>query len=71
MKIALVLALARYFNGRTYEDVGRPFSLIVPLTLVLLPVVLVLRQPDLGTALMIIAGSGVLFFWQVYGSGNS
>lgn len=62
MKIALVLALARYFNGLTYEEAGNPLNLIMPLIMVGLPALLVLKQPDLGTALMMIAGSGVIFF---------
>jgi rod shape determining protein RodA len=62
MKIALVLALARYFHGLTYEDVARPHFLLVPLAMVAAPVVLVLRQPDLGTAGMILLGSGAIFF---------
>ena len=62
MKIALVLALARYFHGLTYEDVARPHFLLVPLAMVAAPVVLVLRQPDLGTAAMILLGSGAIFF---------
>lgn len=62
MKIALVLAVARYFHGRSYEDVGHPFALIPPLVLLGLPTALVFRQPDLGTALLMVAGTGVLFF---------
>jgi rod shape determining protein RodA len=62
MKIALVLALARYFHGAYLEDVGRPLHLLAPLALVLVPAALVLRQPDLGTAIMLIAGAGALFF---------
>ena len=62
MKIALVLALARYFHGLTYEDVARPHFLLVPLAMVAAPVVLVLRQPDLGTAGMILLGSSAIFF---------
>lgn len=62
MKLALVLALARYFHGLSHEDVGRLRWLIVPLVLVAMPVALVLRQPDLGTAVMIAMGSGLLFF---------
>jgi rod shape determining protein RodA len=62
MKVALILALARYFHGVALEDVGRIPLLAIPLAVVLLPVALVLRQPDLGTALLI-AMSGVgLFF---------
>ncbi|MCR9176463.1 MAG: rod shape-determining protein RodA [Alphaproteobacteria bacterium] len=62
MKIALVLALARFFHGVSYEEVGNPLTLLVPLLLIALPAVLVLRQPDLGTALMMLAGSGAIFF---------
>ncbi|MDG2286679.1 MAG: rod shape-determining protein RodA [Alphaproteobacteria bacterium] len=62
MKITLVLALARYFHGLTHDDVARPHFLLVPLAMVAAPVVLVLRQPDLGTAGMILLGSGAIFF---------
>ena len=62
MKITLVLALARYFHGATLEDIGRPSSLIFPLLLVAAPVVLVLRQPDLGTAIMLGLTAGAIFF---------
>jgi rod shape determining protein RodA len=62
MKIALVLALARYFHGISIDDVKRIPPLFFPLILVSLPAALVLRQPDLGTALMLIGTGGVIFF---------
>jgi rod shape determining protein RodA len=62
MKIALVLALARYFHGIGTENVGRPLFLIVPLIMVLAPIYLVVIQPDLGTAILILLGSGAIFF---------
>lgn len=62
MKVALVLALARYFQGVGTEEIGRPLKLIVPLVMVGAPAALVLKQPDLGTALMLLASSGVVFF---------
>ena len=62
LKIALVLALARYFHGLTYVDTGRPTLLLTPLLLVAAPATLMLRQPDLGTAGMLVLGGGVLFF---------
>ena len=62
MKITLVLALARFFHGASLEDIGRPTYLIIPLLLVAAPVVLVLRQPDLGTAIMLTMTAGVIFF---------
>ena len=62
MKVALVMALARYFHGVTYEDIGRPHYLLVPLALVGAPVALVLKQPDLGTAGILLMVAGILFF---------
>jgi rod shape determining protein RodA len=62
MKIAIVLALARYFHGASYEDVGRPIYLIVPILMILVPVALVMKQPDLGTAMMLLMVGGALFF---------
>ena len=57
-----MLALARYFHGITLIDIGRPAYLLTPLLLVAAPALLMLRQPDLGTAGMLVVGSAVLFF---------
>jgi len=62
MKVALVLALARYFHTPTLEEVWRPTRLILPILMVLAPVALVLKQPDLGTALMLMMVGGAIFF---------
>ena len=62
MKLALVLALARYFNSVSAEDVGRLRYLVVPALMVAFPVVLVLKQPDLGTAMMLAAAGAAIFF---------
>lgn len=61
MKVAIVLVLARYFHGLSHEQVGRPQYLLWPLMLVVMPSGLVLVQPDLGTAGMLIMTSGMLF----------
>ena len=62
MKIALILSLARWFHPAWLEDVGRPLFLVVPLLMVVVPVGLVLIQPDLGTAVTLLAIGGTLFF---------
>lgn len=62
MKISLVLALARYFHGRTYDEIGQIRFLLMPLLAIIAPVILVLRQPDLGTALMLVMGGAIIFF---------
>lgn len=62
MKIALVLALARYYQDLPIDGIARFSSIIFPLILIALPVLLLLRQPDLGTAMLtILLGVGVLF----------
>ena len=62
MKVAQVLVLARYFHGIAPEDIGRPHLLVVPALLVLVPAAMVLKQPDLGTAMMLLMGGGAMFF---------
>src|SRR5690606_21403984 len=62
MKIGLVLALARYFHRLDEDQVNRLYALLPPLLMVAVPAALVLRQPDLGTATMLVAGSAVLVF---------
>jgi rod shape determining protein RodA len=62
MKVTLVLALARYFHGVSLEDIGRPTYVLVPIALTLVPAALVLKQPDLGTAMMLLMMAVAVFF---------
>jgi len=62
MKTAVILALARYFYASRMEDVERLTYLIFPLMLVAAPMAMIIRQPDLGTALLL-AVSGVAVFF--------
>ena len=62
MKVSLLLALAHYFHGGSAEDVRRPLFLFVPIAMVVVPVGMVLRQPDLGTAVMLLLSAAALFF---------
>lgn len=62
MKIALVLALARYFNATTLQNIETVKGILVPLVMVVAPVALVMIQPDLGTALMLLFTAGAMFF---------
>jgi rod shape determining protein RodA len=62
MKIALVMALARYFHGQLVEDSRRLRTLAAPVAMILAPTVLVLLQPNLGTAIMLsMVGAALLF----------
>jgi rod shape determining protein RodA len=62
MTVAVVLALARYFHSLSSEETGRIRYLILPALTIGLPAALVLKQPDLGTAVMLLMGGAVLFF---------
>ncbi|MDD9926920.1 MAG: rod shape-determining protein RodA, partial [Rhodospirillaceae bacterium] len=62
MKITLIMVLARYFHRLNIEDIGRPHFLIIPLLLIAAPVLLIQRQPDLGTALFLVICGGAMFF---------
>jgi rod shape determining protein RodA len=71
MKVALAMALASWFNTATYARVGNPLFLIPPALAVLLPVGLILKEPNLGTAFItgvigcaIILAAGMRL-WQV------
>ncbi|MBQ8661460.1 MAG: rod shape-determining protein RodA [Alphaproteobacteria bacterium] len=62
MKIAMVLALARYFHATSLQNIETMRGIITPLLMVLLPALLVMTQPDLGTALMLLFTAGAMFF---------
>ncbi len=62
MKIALIMALAAYYDWLPMSRVSHPFWVLVPAGLILTPVALVLRQPDLGTSILLITGGAILMF---------
>lgn len=62
MKLALILALSRFLHGVLLDDVSRPTRLLPALLLILVPAGLVLMQPNLGTATILIAGGCGLIF---------
>ena len=62
MKIALVLALASWFHRASWERIGNPLFLIPPLIAVLVPVALIVQEPNLGTAVITAALGAAMFF---------
>jgi rod shape determining protein RodA len=71
MKVALVVALARYYHWLPLSHVSRPVWVALPLVAIAAPVMLTLKQPDLGTAvlfgvvglaIMFLAGVNLLYF---------
>ncbi|MBT3992031.1 MAG: rod shape-determining protein RodA [Rhodospirillaceae bacterium] len=62
MKVSIILLLARYFYASRMEDVGRISHILMPLILMAVPAILVMRQPDLGTTILMVAtGIAMLF----------
>ncbi|MCM0019415.1 MAG: rod shape-determining protein RodA [Tagaea sp.] len=61
-KIAIVLAIARHFHGLTHEQIGNPLHLLWPILLTLVPAFLIFKQPKLGTTLVVLATTGIVFF---------
>ena len=61
-KLAVVLALARYFSARTPEQLNSFWAYIPAFVIVAIPMALVLIQPDLGTSLMLAMGGLIVIF---------
>jgi rod shape determining protein RodA len=62
MKICLVFALAKYFYSIDADEIGQIRYTIIPILMILIPVLLVFNQPDLGTAIiLLLVGISILF----------
>ena len=62
MKIFLIISLAKFFDEKKFQESRDYFFLILPILIVTIPFLLVLIQPDLGTAMLILFVSIVIFF---------
>ena len=62
MKIAMILVLARYFHTSSLQTIESTKGIIAPLLMALFPAALIILQPDLGTALMLLFTTGAIFF---------
>ena len=61
-KITLVMVLAAYYDWLPTDKTSRPQWVLVPVMIILFPTYLVLRQPDLGTALLLLMGGAMIMF---------
>jgi rod shape determining protein RodA len=62
MKIAIISCLAKYYHRENIDKVNSFSSIIISLTILILPIMLVISQPDLGTSILI-ALSGLVILW--------
>ncbi|APX21895.1 MAG: rod shape-determining protein RodA [Rhodobacteraceae bacterium] len=72
MKIALVMVLAAYYDWLPMKRVSHPVWVLAPIVLILTPTFLVLTQPDLGTAILLLTSGGLMMFmagvhWAYFG----
>ena len=61
-KITSVMVLAAYYDWLPAERVSNPIWVIFPIILILIPVGMVVTQPDLGTSLLLLFGGGAMMF---------
>ena len=62
MKITLVMLLAAYYDWLPMTKVSHPLWVGLPVALILVPTALVLQQPDLGTAILLLIGGGTVMY---------
>lgn len=72
-KVTLVMLLAAYYDWLDIRKTSHPLWVLIPVILILLPTALVLTQPDLGTALLLMTGGAVVMFcagvsWYYFGA---
>jgi len=62
MKIGIILCLAKYYHRLKLDNANSFLSIVIALSIILIPLILVLAQPDLGTSILI-ALSGLIILW--------
>jgi len=74
MKIGLVLALARFYHGMSSKSATLSWWLLAPALMILAPVALIYKEPDLGTALLTLATGAIVVIlaglsWRLIAAG--
>ncbi|MBX9460756.1 MAG: rod shape-determining protein RodA [Brevundimonas sp.] len=74
MKLGLVLALARWYHNHSAQDARWSWKLLIPAGMIGVPFLLVAKQPDLGSAMIIgLTGGAIMFLaglsWRVIAAG--
>ena len=64
MKIAIIVCFAKFFHRVQIDSVNSLKNTLIPLVILIIPIFLVISQPDLGTSVLI-ALSGIIVIWLV------
>lgn len=72
-KITLIMILAAYYDWLDVKKTSRPLWVVIPVVIILVPTLMVLKQPDLGTAILLLAGGATVMFlagvhWLYFGA---
>ena len=62
MKVAIIMCLAKYFHRIKIENINSFTSITIVLSIIIIPIIFVISQPDLGTSILI-ALSGLIILW--------
>ena len=62
MKIAIIICFAKFFHRIQLKNVNNLKNILFPIVILVIPIVLVISQPDLGTSILI-ALSGLVVLW--------
>ena len=62
MKIAIIICFAKFYHRVQVENINKFKNILIPTTLLIIPTLLVVSQPDLGTSILI-ASSGLIIIW--------
>ena len=75
MKLGLVLALARWYHNHTAQEARWSWKLVFPAAMIGVPFLLIAKQPDLGSAMIVgLTGAAIMFVaglsWRVIAAGG-
>ena len=62
MKIAIIMCFAKYYHRAQIQSVNKITNIFIPIVVLIIPIFLVITQPDLGTSILI-ALSGIMVLW--------
>lgn len=75
MKLGVVLALARWYHNHTANDARLSWKLLIPAAMIGVPFLLIAKQPDLGSAMMVGLSGAIIMFvaglsWKIIAAGG-
>ncbi len=75
MKLGVILALARWYHNHSAQDARWSWKLLIPAGMIAVPFLLIAKQPDLGSAMLLgLTGAAIMFMaglsWKIIAAGG-